>query len=301
MIVMDLGGTHLRAAVVNSKGRFGPLIKKVVGSNRSQKAMIAFIGEIYKKISQGKKLSLSLGIPGIILATTGIVFSSPHFPQWKNFKIKSELQKKLKVPVCIDNDANLIALGEHKKGAATDWPTFLMVTLGTGIGGALVIDSKIFHGTLGFAGEFGHICINPKGPPCTCGGRGCLELYASASGLERLVGAQHAVPLLQSISRSQLGEKLFILARKKNRAVQKILNQFGFDLGIGLAALVNVTGIQKIVIGGGLLFLAPFYWDAMKKSFKGHIYPKIGRETLFRKGKLGDRAGLVGALFSKPF
>jgi len=247
----------------------------------------------------GENMALSLGIPGIVSAKTGIVFSSPHFPQWKNFKMRSELQKKLKVPVALDNDANLIALGEHKKGAARDWPTFLMVTLGTGIGGAIVIDSKIFHGTLGFAGEFGHICINPKGPICSCGGRGCLELYASASGLKRLVRTSlqggKTPPLLKSIPRSQLGETLFILAQKKNRGVQKILDQFGFDLGIGLATLVNVTGIQKIVIGGGLLSLSPFYWKAMRQSFKAHIYRKVGQETLFRKGKLGDEAGLVGA------
>jgi len=229
MIVMDLGGTHLRGAVVNAKGHFGRSIKKIVGVNRSQKAIISFIGEVYKNLSDGENMALSLGIPGIVSAKTGIVFSSPHFPQWKNFKMRSELQKKLKVPVALDNDANLIALGEHKKGAARDWPTFLMVTLGTGIGGAIVIDSKIFHGTLGFAGEFGHICINPKGPICSCGGRGCLELYASASGLKRLVRTSlqggKTPPLLKSIPRSQLGETLFILAQKKNRGVQKILDQ----------------------------------------------------------------------------
>lgn len=305
VIGIDLGGTNVRMALVGANGKIQKILKKNVGVRRSPAETILLLTYLIDELMDtpgAKPAAIGLGIPGIVSAPMGTVFSSPHYPEWKNFKIAALLQRKIRKPIFVDNDANCIALGEKWQGAAKDWPHFLALTLGTGIGGGIVINSQIFHGTRGFAGEFGHIVVETEGPPCPCGSKGCLERFASASGLRRIVN--HWVldedllgdTELEEVAKSDdLPYALSQLARSGHQSAIEVFNQFGYYLGIGIASLVNATGIENVVLGGGLMGSGDLFLPETKKEIARRTYAETAKGIKIRKAKLGDKAGILGA------
>lgn len=264
-IGIDLGGTHLRMGVVDRQGKILARRKIVVGGLRTPKSIVQLISSNFSEIKSHRprvRWRIGLGVAGIV-GEGGIVYSSPHYPQWRNFKVAQKLSQRINIPVVVDNDANMVALGELWQGAGQGWDSFLMITLGTGIGGAIVIDKKVFHGDNGFAGEIGHMVVEAKGPRCACGSRGCWEVFASGSGMEKR------------------GDRNF--------------GRFAYYLGVGLASLVNVTGIQRIIIGGGLVSKSRFYLPAAIREMKRRTYAKTWAGVKIRLAKLGDDAGVLGA------
>ncbi len=309
-IGIDLGGTHLRLALVSERGEILASKKSEIGACRKpeelSRLMASLASEIFQKTGQTTNL-FGIGLAGIVSPAEGIVYSSPHFPEWNNVSWKKILSQQLGTAVVIDNDANMIALGEKWMGAAVSWDSFLMIALGTGIGGAIVIDSKIFHGDNGFAGEFGHMVLAPDGSPCGCGGRGCFETFASASGLRRMVeeatiddeipGTSELYEILKG-KESDLTRRLAELAKKGNQAAREIYEKMGYYLGIGLASLIQVTGIQKIILGGGLAGAADLFLEEAKKEMIRRLYRKTGEGTEIRLSQLGDDAGVLGGALS---
>lgn len=310
VIGLDLGGTHLRGGLVDVQ-RNGVATQKIpIGENRKEKDIIEKIITLIHSIekeSNKKAKAIGIGVAGIVSSNEGIVYASPHFPDFYNFQLRKEVVEKLHRDVFIDNDANMIALGEKWKGAAVSWSSFLMITLGTGIGGAIVIDSKIFHGDNGFAGEFGHMVLDPNGASCGCGGRGCFETFTSASGLRRLVeeaaiddeipGTSELYEILKG-KESELTRGLAELAKKGNQAACEIYEKMGYYLGVGMASLIQVTGIQKIVLGGGLAGAADLFLEEAKKEMASRLYRKTAEGTEIRLSQLGDDAGVLGSAFS---
>lgn len=309
-IGIDLGGTHLRVALVSSVGKILASKKWPVVSCRDPKELADKMAQLSSEIFQetGKKSGrFGVGLAGIVSPDKGIVYSSPHFPQWNFVPWKKILKKKLGPSVVIDNDVNMIALGEKWKGGARSWDSFLMVALGTGIGGAIVIDSQIFHGDNGFAGEFGHMVLDPSGPPCGCGGNGCFETLASASGLLRMVeeasiddeipGTAELNEILKG-QESELTRSLAALAKTGNQAAREIYEKMGYYLGIGLASLVQVTGVQRIVLGGGLAGASDYFLKEAKKEMTRRLYKKTGEGVEIRLSQLGDDAGVLGGALS---
>lgn len=308
IIGIDLGGTNLRLALVSTFGKIIVRKKVLVGSKRHQDEIVDFIHEnifnLKKENPSYQVKGIGMGIPGIVSAKEGIVYSSPHYPHWKNFHLASQLSKKINYPLVMDNDAHMIALGEKWKGAAQDWDSFLMMTLGTGIGGAIVIDSKIFHGQSGFAGEFGHLVINTEGPLCACGSNGCLETYASATALKRMLNEaldDEDLTDIQQIKKvSQEGDEsiaheLSLIAEKGNRSAKQIYKKFGYYLGIGIASLVNVTGIEHIVLGGGVVGSSGLFLPSVKEEIKNRTYKETAKRIEIRLAQLRDDAGLLGS------
>ncbi len=306
VIGIDLGGTNIRAALVSAQGRVIKKINQPVGMHRSTRDSVKVIGTIVASLIQSadqKPQAIGVGVAGIVSADQGIVFASPHFPAWKNFSIKTYLQRIFSLPVFVDNDANNAALAEQWKGTAKSWPHFMMLTLGTGIGGALIINSRIVHGDHGFTGEFGHMVIQSDGPPCPCGSRGCFELYASASGLRRQM---MKVPGLNFIRKLKPEDQLYALAmtaRNSNKspkrlAALRLFENMGYYLGIGLASLVNVTGVQRIVLGGGLMGASDLFLSAAKKEMKRRIYKKTAEGICIKQAQLGSDAGVLGSAFA---
>lgn len=293
-IGIDVGGTNIRAGLVSSDGKIISLTKRTITGHKQPSLFINFLTSL---INETKKISpikhVGLGIPGIVSAKDGIVFSSPHYPEWENFSIQKQLQSKIKIRVSIDNDANQIALGEAHFGAGKKLNSFLMLTLGTGIGGGIIINKKIFHGTNGFAGEFGHIVVVKDGNPCGCGSRGCLETYASQTGLKHL--SKKAGLSLKNIPDEKVGHFLFEQAVGGNTKAKKIFEEFGTYLGIGIASLVNVTGIDNIVLGGGLSEAKKYFLASLKKSIRTHTYKKTAEGIKIHFALLGDKAGILGA------
>jgi glucokinase len=296
-ICIDLGGTDLKSAVVDSSGK---ILHQQSTPSESKKNKKKILDNLISSISieeqwaqaQGFRIQgVGLGIPGIVSYPEGIVHRSPHFPDLKDFPIKKLLQKKIHFPLVLDNDANMAALGEGWIGAAKGKKNYLLMTLGTGIGGGIVFDGKLLHGDSGFAGEVGHIVIEREGRRCNCGGRGCLEMYASATGI--LYG------LSPSLRRRGLGggltaEHLYHLALQGNKTAQKIYKDFGKALGAGIASLVNVLDIELVMLGGGLSGAWKVFIDSTRQSIARHTYLTTAKKIILKRALLGNNAGLIG-------
>lgn len=298
VIGIDLGGTHLRLARVSAAGVISGLEKVVVGEQRRSSDLVALLARVIRdRTDFGGVRAVGLGIPGIVSKKRGIVFASPHYPQWKNFAVIRELSRALKLPVVIDNDANMIALGEFWRGAGRGLGDFLMFTLGTGIGGAVVIDGQVYTGTRGFTGEFGHAVVQADGLPCACGSRGCLETLVSATAMIGLVRKRFSPSSRKLLGRdtSCWGLRLTQLARGGHQGARLIFEEMGTWLGIGIATVVNVTGIERVVIGGGLSGALPLMLPAAKAEMRRRTYRETAKGIVIRKAKLGDAAGLLGA------
>ena len=315
VIGIDIGGTSIRGALVTSDGRATRFTRIFVGRNRRPSQILQSLSELVRSIQEGTPgrsrlrprrgpFGVGIGVPGIVSPSTGRVFASPHFPQWKNFDIRRKLVARLRAPIVLDNDANMAACGERWLGAARKWDAFLMLTLGTGIGGAMMIDKKIVHGTSGFTGEFGHLVIESEGPPCACGSRGCLETFFSATAALRLIReeARRGKKRDRAMWRSVLAGggslaplRLAAMGKMGNKAARELYARMGSFLGIGLASLVNVTGIQKIVLGGGLMGAKGLFLSAALREMKRRTYRQTGRGIEVVAAQLGDSAGVFGA------
>jgi glucokinase len=268
-IGVDLGGTNLRIAAVS---RDGQLLEKVTLGTKVALGPDHVITEMCDAIQRlshqykdkGKFLGAGVGIPGIIDLETGTLRKSANLPGFEDYPVHAEIERRLAARVVLENDANVAALGEQWLGAARGIANVAVVTLGTGIGGAIILEGKIFHGMNGMAGEFGHVTVEPEGPPCGCGNRGCAERYASASAIARMVReaiATGEAPALAKAASSdaEFGAKsIYNLAIQGDEHARRIFRTFGRYLGILLAGLVNVLNLEMYVLGGGVASA----WDA---------------------------------------
>ena len=190
-IGVDLGGTNLRIAAVNQQGH---LMEKVtlgtrvaLGKDHVIHEMCDAIHLLRAKYRHTASLrGIGIGIPGIIDMHTGMLREVPNLPGWAESAVQAQIERLLDTPVVLENDANAAALGEQWLGAARETDDMAMLTLGTGVGGGIVLGGRIWHGMTGMAGEFGHMTVDPEGPPCGCGNRGCLERYASATAIVKM-------------------------------------------------------------------------------------------------------------------
>ncbi len=293
-VAVDLGGTDLKTAVVDSIGKI--LHQKIVSSEskeNKEKTVHRLIESIQIELDWAEKnqlkiKGLGLGIPGIVSPEKGIVYQSPHFPAWKNYPIHKKLKLKFSIPMILDNDANMAAIGEGWLGAAKKKKNFILLTLGTGIGGAIVIDRKIFHGDSGFAGEAGHLVIDRHGLQCNCGGKGCLEMSASATGIFHQLNS-----LNQSTDLTPL--ELFRLAKKKDPLALKIFQNFGESLGIGIASIVNLLDIETIILGGGISEAFSCFSPFALESISKYLYSTTAKRLRLIQAMLGNKAGVIGA------
>jgi glucokinase len=190
-IGVDLGGTNLRIAAVNANGK---MLERLTTSTEVARGRDLVIDEMCATIQQmtarfhgaGELMGIGIGVPGIIEMHTGTLRESPNLPGWQDYPVHDEIEHRLGTTVVLENDANAAALGEKWLGAAASVNDMCMLTLGTGVGGGVVLQGRVWHGMTGMAGELGHINVDPNGPPCNCGSRGCLEQIASATAVKRM-------------------------------------------------------------------------------------------------------------------
>ncbi|HEU5450827.1 MAG TPA: ROK family protein, partial [Terriglobales bacterium] len=193
-IGVDLGGTNLRIAAVDDSGK---LLEKVTTGTKVSLGRAHVITEMCDAIRtlagkfslDSELLGVGIGVPGIIDKRTVMLRESPNLPGWHDYPVRDEIERRLQAPVVLENDANAAALGENWLGAAKGFDDMLMITLGTGVGGGMVLRQKVWHGMTGMAGELGHITVDPNGPKCGCGNQGCVEQFASASAVVRMARA----------------------------------------------------------------------------------------------------------------
>ncbi len=327
-IGVDLGGTNLRIAAVDVSGH---LIEKVtlgtkvsLGRDHVLNDMceaIQHLSEKYK--NSASMLGIGIGVPGIIDMETGLLRESPNLPGWAEYPVRAEIERRLSTMVILENDANVAAFGEKWLGAAKEHDDMAMLTLGTGVGGGLVLGGKIWHGMNGMAGEFGHTTVEPEGHPCGCGNRGCLEQYASATAVVRMAREaieQDASCTLASAAHSDAefsAKSIFNLALQGDEDAKRIFRRVGRAIGIVLSAMVNSLNLPMYVVGGGVASaweaFAPTIFDELRHrcmvyaataptdplahatGASAQVEPGPGRKTIITRALLGSDAGLFGA------
>ena len=292
-IGIDLGATRMKMALVDEKGRVSS--RRGVGTpfnvKRSEliNSINANINDIIKTEGLKKKniLGVGIGVPGPVDSKKGIVRYFPNIKGWEKVPFKSLLEKKLGLKVVLDNDVNAMTLGEYKFGAGKGALNLICLTLGTGVGGGIIINGNIYRGSTMCAGEIGHIPINEKGPKCNCRGTACLERY---------IGNRYILDRAKkSFGKNITLEKLTILSKKGNRKALSIWNDVGEKLSVALTGVVNLLNPDKIVIGGGVSNAGEFILKPLKKELKRRAMPNQASCVKIVRAKLGDNAGLIGA------
>src|SRR5437763_16688632 len=268
-IGVDMGGTNLRIAAITTEGQ---LLEKITLGVKVALGRDYVIGELcgasHRVTDQyrgtGRFVGAGIGVPGIIDVEKGMMRKSANLPGWTDYPVRDEIERRLGARIFLDNDANVAALGEKWLGAGRDADNMAMITLGTGIGGAIVLNGKVFYGMSGMAGEFGHVTIEPNGVPCGCGNHGCAERYASATAVVRMAreaiesGQAPALAKAASSDAEFSARSIYNLAIQGHEDAQRIFHRFGVSLGMLMADLVNILNLDIFVIGGGVISA----WDA---------------------------------------
>src|ERR1043165_8031341 len=299
----DLGGTHLRGATVDRKGRIRFRFKQ----NTPQKPdASAIVDAIVSAVREGQKQTddsdaisaVSLVVPGTVKVEKGVVVTAPNLPCLDGFRLAAALTEQLHLPAFLENDANAAAVGEMWQGAAVGCKTIICVTLGTGVGGGIILDGKLWRGVDGAAAEIGHMCVDPfGGVACTCGSRGCLEVFASATTIVRM--AREASPrypesILHKTS-NLTARSIFEAGMQGDELGLAIFRRMGVYLGIGLANLINILNPEMIVIGGGVMNGWDLFYKHMLHEVEERAFPLLAARVKIVRAECGDDAGLFGA------
>lgn len=240
-----------------------------------------------RKVSSENVLGLGIGVPGPIDSRKGVIHYFPNIKGWRNVPLKQIMQKKFGFPVFVDNDANLMCLAETRIGAARGKRNVVALTLGTGVGGGIVIEGKLYRGASFVAGEIGHIPLNETGPKCNCGGIACLERY---------IGNKYILEKTIAVFGRDISlEKLTLLARHGNAQAKAVWQAVAMHLGICLSGIVNFLNPDAIVIGGGVANAGRLILDTVRKVIKTRAMPPQAKAVKILKAKLGDDAGMIGA------
>ncbi|MEA2931983.1 MAG: glucokinase [Actinomycetota bacterium] len=297
---VDLGGTKCLAVALAGN--------RIVGEGRVATAMgsAAVLDEIaalaLKVAGERPLAAVGVGVPGLV-DRDGVLRFAPNLPGVTDLAVRAELERRLGVPVRVDNDATCAAWAERAMGAATGLDDVVMVTLGTGIGGGVITGGRLTRGTNGFAGEVGHMVVDPAGPACPCGQKGCWERYASGSGLARLARAAArrgeaaaVVALAGGNADAILGEHVTQAAAGGDVQARAVVAELGWWVGLGLANLANVLDPEAFVIGGGLVEMGDLLLEPVRAAFAALLQGRAWRPAIpVVPAALGPRAGAIGA------
>ena len=303
VIGVDLGGTNMRTAVLDPGGRILAKHKEATNAETGWQHVVAkLVEKIRQQGSEARQqgddvVAVGVGVPGVIALAKGVVVKSPNLPDWSDLPLKEKLESALSLPVYLENDANASALGEHWRGAGRGISSMILVTLGTGVGGGIIIDERIWHGADGMAGEIGHLTLLPDGRPCGCGNQGCLEMYASARGIVMSYreARERSGDLRAAEAAGMTAQEVYEAARCGNAAASGVMRDMGRYLGIGLASLINIFNPEAIIIGGGLSnigdrLLKPAYQEAGRRAYRQPF-----QAVRFARAELGRDSGVLGA------
>lgn len=293
---VDVGGTNLRCALVTAEGevlaRESLATEIVSGRDPFLERLFGLIGRQREKAeAAGRRvLAAGLGVPGL-LSNDGILQSSVNLLPLEGINLAAVVSAGTGLPTVALNDANASAVGEQRFGAGRPFATSLMLTLGTGVGAGLILNGRLWTGIDGVAGEFGHITVEPQGRPCGCGNRGCVEKYASATGI-----AASADEAGLAAPQGRLdAAAVSALARQGNPSALAVLERAAAYLGIAVAGAVNLLNLEAVVVGGGVAESFDLLAPALEREILGRTFPIPGKRVRVLKGELGDDAGVLGA------
>jgi len=308
VIGVDIGGTRIKIGLVDPRGTvllFKAFPTRVdLGKNQVLTRIAAGLAAVLRQVREKGIFPeiIGIGAAGLIDRPKGVVLLSPNFPDWEEVPLGPYLTRKLGLPCFLDNDANAITLGEKWAGAGRDLPNFVCLTLGTGVGSGLILDNQLWYGSQGFGPEIGHMTIRPGGERCDCGNRGCLETLASATYLVKTAAKgllKNASPILarkMACSSAPLSAQvIFETALQGDRFCLSLFKTLGQSLGIASANLVQILGLDGIVLGGGVSKASTIFLPYLMKEFKRRLTLIPSEKIAIRISSLGDISGVLGA------
>ena len=305
MIVgVDLGGSKINAILADSLGNISRQVLKDTLAKEGPDAVIARVIECIKQVTSSTNIAgIGIGAAGACDVESGVITLSPNLPGWHNVQLRDIIQREYDVPVYLDNDANVAALGEYYFGDVGGVANIIYVCIGTGIGGGIIIAGQLYHGASGSAGEIGHMTIDINGIRCPCGNSGCWETLASGTALARdavkriKAGAQTNIldytdGQLDKVS----AHRVFLAAKDSDRLAKEMISQTGYYLGIGLVNLINIFNPQLILIGGGLARMGQMLLEPAIKVVKERAYELSAGAARIELARLGADAEALGAV-----
>lgn len=303
---VDLGGTKIYTALANARGKILAEVKIPTEAGGGTQHVLRRIVQTVEQVSGQSGVNvrpafLGIGAPGPTDSKKGIVHQAPNLG-WRDVPLKELLEEALGLPVVVANDANLAALGEHVFGAGQGVADLVYVTVSTGIGSGFILGGKLYSGASFGAGEVGHMTVDPDGPLCNCGNRGCLEAVASGSAMARrareMVEKGRGQGILQAAGGKDQISAVSVsrAAAAGDREALAILAETGKWLGLGLAGVINLLNPALILLGGGAMQAGKPLWDAMEEEINKRALQALRRRVQLAPAGLGPRSGLMGAI-----
>jgi glucokinase len=301
---IDLGGTQLRVAVANDRGRLHTVVRHPTDAARGRRYVINLIVTTVEEAldadgtAAARVHALGIGLPGPVDPAAGLVISPGNLPGFRNVPLNQILTRATHIPSFLHHDAHLAALGEHRRGAARGASEMIYVTVSTGIGAGILLGGELYAGAHGIAGEVGHIVLQRDGPLCTCGQRGDLESIASGTGIAR--AARELAPgtpgsALHGLTHPH-AEDVVRAARAGDELATAILENAGTYLGIAMGTLVNLFNPQLIVLGGSVIKAGNLLLGPMRRAMNVSSWKAARRGLRIVRPALGDDVGLIGAV-----
>jgi glucokinase len=300
VIGVDLGGTNMRAAAIDAAGRILSRARR-----ETPKAAEDIVAAMVSAVNECREACLlparavSVAVPATIRRSDGAMTALPNVKALEYFPLTERVEAATGLPVLLENDANAAALGEFWLGAGREAQTMIMVTLGTGVGGGIVLKGQLWTGADGTAGEIGHVCVETNGAKCGCGSRGCLEVYSSATAMVRLarqLGTEYSdttVPMDERLTSKALYEH----GIAGDALALEVFRIMGTYLGVGLSSLINILNPELIVIGGGAAAGWDLFIGHVKETIKQRAFATPAERAQLLRAERGDDAGILGAAY----
>ena len=309
LIGIDLGGTTTKMAFLKTSGEI--IDKWHIKTDQSHDGNL-IVPNIVKSINQemtktnhtkDEFIGIGMGTPGTVDRKEGTVYGAYNLNWGKKHPVKSIIEKDTGLPFTIDNDANVAALGEYRRGAGSNDKDIVFVTLGTGVGGGIITEGHLLHGCNGDAGEIGHITVKPGGYMCTCGKRGCLEQYASATGVvhiakdmaRQFTTGKSRLKELEDADQEVTSKIVFYLAENGDILANQVVDRVCSYLGLALADVANVFNPSNVIIGGGVSNAGNTLLQPTTRYFQEYAFKPVRDSTKVQLAQLGNDAGAIGA------
>ena len=304
-IGIDLGGTDIKAGLVSATGELSCQVVLPTYVDAGPKAVALRIAEATREVLAKAEeqrttdiIGIGLGAPGLIIAETGVVHFSPNFPGWTDIPLVDDVKKALGIqslPVFMDNDVNAMTLGELRHGAGMGYQSIVALTLGTGVGGGVVIDGQVYHGSRNTAGELGHTVVEPSGRHCGCGNQGCLEAYAGAKNIVERTQEKIAAGSNTKLTSELTPKRIAAAAHAGDSLAVEIFAETGVYIGIALTSIAHILNPEVAIIGGGIAEAGEsLLFEPIRNEFTRRAMDIPGMMKVV-PATLGNRAGIVGA------
>ncbi len=302
---VDLGGTNIKIGIVSNKGK---LLDKLSISSKAEGGPDKVVKQIkigVKEILSGSKRKIKgigIGSPGVVSVKKGTVENPPNFPGWTKVNLGNIISKEFGIPCFVENDANVAAIGELIFGTGKKYNSFVMITLGTGVGGGIILNKKLYRGEIGAAGEVGHITINYNGPRCNCGSYGCIEAYVGNNYLINRIKSELSARPNQKILKLAKNDLALLTPLIINQAAESgdsyaksVISDMGEQIGAALASVSNLMDVSTFIIGGGVSGFGVPLFTSINKSLVERVITSLRNRVKVLPAKLKNEAGIKGA------